>query len=143
MLPSHELLMVVDDPQWEKISEEGSASKTCRLEQGVGSGGATINALLVAVERLSAKRNHTTVLWLSFLFIVFANYSFLPSLKNNGFRVIICEHSNILVLQEISPNNDCLFSKFEFAVSASMCTNMCVFMNFYMCGRMTQKLVNV
>ncbi|XP_047496936.1 LOW QUALITY PROTEIN: L-fucose kinase-like [Penaeus chinensis] len=61
MLPSHELLMVVDDPQWEKLSEEGSASKTCRLEQGVGSGGATINALLVAVERLSAKRNHTTI----------------------------------------------------------------------------------
>lgn len=61
LLPSHELLMVVDDPQWEKISKEESASKTCRLEQGVGSGGATINALLVAVERLSAKRNHTTI----------------------------------------------------------------------------------
>lgn len=59
LLPRHEFLLVVDDPRPESNCD-GTDSVNGSVP-GVGSGGATINALLVAVERLSAYHNHTTI----------------------------------------------------------------------------------
>nr|XP_045618620.1 L-fucose kinase-like [Procambarus clarkii] len=59
LLPSHDLLLVLDDPR-----PEGHLVKHESEFQpgpGVGSGGATINALLVTIERLSAQQGHTTI----------------------------------------------------------------------------------
>lgn len=61
LLPDHDLLVVVADPRQPGSPQEG------RPGPGVGSGGATINAVFVAVERLSAQLQHTTVSLDSFL----------------------------------------------------------------------------
>ncbi|KAG0723301.1 L-fucose kinase [Chionoecetes opilio] len=55
LLPDHDLLVVVADPK------QPGSPRGGRPSQGVGSGGATINAVLVAVERLSAQLKHTTI----------------------------------------------------------------------------------
>ncbi|MPC31889.1 L-fucose kinase [Portunus trituberculatus] len=55
LLPDHDLLVVVADPSQPSSPQEG------RPGLGVGSGGATINAVLVAIERLSAQHQHTTI----------------------------------------------------------------------------------
>lgn len=47
--------MVVADPVQPGVSQMGSSGP------GVGSGGATINAVFVAIERLSAQLKYTTV----------------------------------------------------------------------------------
>ncbi|XP_064098550.1 L-fucose kinase-like isoform X1 [Macrobrachium nipponense] len=57
LLPKHEFMYVVNDP---RLEDECSLTYTGETD-GVGSGGATINAILVAIERLSANHNHTTV----------------------------------------------------------------------------------
>ncbi|KAK3858192.1 hypothetical protein Pcinc_035600 [Petrolisthes cinctipes] len=60
LLPPHDNLLVVEDPQplsSGSADQEGEKGPTT----GVGSGGATINAILVAAERLSAQLHHTTV----------------------------------------------------------------------------------
>ncbi|KAB7505500.1 hypothetical protein Anas_05498, partial [Armadillidium nasatum] len=54
LLPSHDFLLVVEDPQ-------PTLPKKQNLSRGVGSGGATLNALLVVTERLSALANRTTI----------------------------------------------------------------------------------
>ncbi|RXG60309.1 hypothetical protein Avbf_08783 [Armadillidium vulgare] len=54
LLPSHDFLLVVEDPQPTLLKQN--------LSRGVGSGGATLNALLVVTERLSALANRTTLL---------------------------------------------------------------------------------
>ncbi|KAK8720253.1 hypothetical protein OTU49_013472, partial [Cherax quadricarinatus] len=59
LLPSHDLLLVLDDPQHEV--EVSKQEQVFHAAPGVGSGGATINAILVAMERLSAQHNHTTI----------------------------------------------------------------------------------
>ncbi|XP_071520057.1 L-fucose kinase-like isoform X2 [Panulirus ornatus] len=59
LLPRHDLLMVVDDPQPRVL--ESKDYSVLWPATGVGSGGATINALLVAIERLSAQHHHTTI----------------------------------------------------------------------------------
>lgn len=48
-------------PEAEKEKKEGSAAAGRGTTGGVGSGGATLNAILVAVEHLSAKTGHATV----------------------------------------------------------------------------------
>lgn len=55
LLPDHDLLVVVADPRQPDSPQGG------RPGLGVGSGGATINAVFVAIERLSAQHQHTTV----------------------------------------------------------------------------------
>lgn len=55
LLPDHDLLVVVADPVQPGKSQEGKSNP------GVGSGGATINAVFVAIERLSAQLQYTTV----------------------------------------------------------------------------------
>ncbi|XP_076049202.1 L-fucose kinase-like isoform X2 [Oratosquilla oratoria] len=51
LLPPHELLLVITDPHHE-------VDEHCK---GVGSGGATINALLIAIENMSAQQGFTTI----------------------------------------------------------------------------------
>ncbi|XP_042225778.1 L-fucose kinase-like isoform X2 [Homarus americanus] len=59
LLPQHDFLLVLDDPRPEiRPSKHDSELQST---PGVGSGGATINALLVAIERLSAQHHHTTI----------------------------------------------------------------------------------
>lgn len=55
LLPDHDLLVVVADPRQPGSPQGG------RPGPGVGSGGATINAVFVAIERLSAQHQHTTI----------------------------------------------------------------------------------
>lgn len=55
LLPDHDLLVVAVDPVQPGDHQKGKPGP------GVGSGGATINAVFVAIERLSAQLQHTTV----------------------------------------------------------------------------------
>lgn len=55
LLPDHDLLVVAVDPVQPGDHQKGKPGP------GVGSGGATINAVFVAIERMSAQLQHTTV----------------------------------------------------------------------------------
>lgn len=61
LLPSYGLLLVVGDPQPSILSKTQSSSACGVGSGGVGSGGATLNALLHVAERLSALNGDTTV----------------------------------------------------------------------------------
>ncbi|CAL4121112.1 unnamed protein product, partial [Meganyctiphanes norvegica] len=60
-LPSHDILLVVDDPRCPTGHDLENDVYASNKTTGVGSGGATLNALLVAIERLSALKHYTTI----------------------------------------------------------------------------------
>ncbi|KAK7014450.1 hypothetical protein SK128_013752 [Halocaridina rubra] len=97
LLPKHEFLLVVDDPG-PKIEDDRVASSK-RVTAGVGSGGATINALLIAIERLSAFHNHTTInnelVHNSRILVIHHGRTLVHSPGGSAFLRINAEHSAI------------------------------------------------